>query len=380
MEPAEADPIRFIYNTTPSSKLLQGKSSIPAAFHYTPQERMQVQTIDYAPLTCSCEAVFNPFCEINFNQKTAKCCICGASTQLPTNYAQHIQPNKLPYEFMAQNSTIEFRSGSKLKDYRYSYLFVVDINIEEKELAAIKEELCGVVARLPDMYNVGLVTYGKNAHIYEFASKINTNYCVNGQKEYNTVQVMDLIGITVRNDPQSQSSDINKRFVVPLPEYRQALIARIKNLRPDGRIYVGERKHSCFGQALNIAISMAEVSVLSTRIVCLVGNPCTNGPGITIGSNFKEQMRSPEELSKGENILYFASAKKYYDSFIKRILAKQVVLDMFCFTCNEIGFTEMSDLFITSGGFVVMHEEFRDRIFRESFPKVPSIDSVDVPG
>ncbi len=32
----------------------------------------------------------------------------------------------------------------------------------------------------------------------------------------------------------------------------------------------------------------------------------------------------------------------------------------------------MSDLFVASGGFAVMHEEFRDRIFRESFPKVIS--------
>ena len=30
----------------------------------------------------------------------------------------------------------------------------------------------------------------------------------------------------------------------------------------------------------------------------------------------------------------------------------------------------MSDLFVASGGFAVMHEEFRDRIFRESFPKI----------
>ena len=75
-------------------------------------------------------------------------------------------------------------------------------------------------------------------------------------------------------------------------------------------------------------------------------------------------MRSPKELSEGENIQYFASAKKYYDSFIKKILSKNIVLDMFIFTCNEIGFTEMSDLFMASGGFVVMHEEFRDRILR----------------
>jgi len=66
----------------------------------------------------------------------------------------------------------------------------------------------------------------------------------------------------------------------------------------------------------------------------MVGNPCTVGPGLTISPNFKEQMRSPEELNKGENIKYFANAKKYYDSFIKRVLAKQIIMDIFIFTCN----------------------------------------------
>jgi hypothetical protein len=60
---------------------------------------------------------------------------------------------------------------------------------------------------------------------------------------------------------------------------------------------------------------------------------------MTIGPNFKEQMRSPEELSRGENILHFATAKKYYDSFIKRIINRQIILDIFIFTCNEVGFT-----------------------------------------
>ena len=181
---------------------------------------------------------------------------------------------------------------------------------------------------------------------------------------------MNLIGITIKNDIISQSSDIVKRFIVPLTEYRTSLINRVKNLRVQNHIYVNERKHSCFGQALNIAVSMAEVSTLSTRVVYLVGNPCTIGPGITITTNFKTQMRSPKELSKGQNIQHFALAKKYYDSFLKRIINKNIIMDMFIFTCNQIGFTEMSDLFLTSGGVVVMHEQFRDRIFRESFPKV----------
>ena len=60
-------------------------------------------------------------------------------------------------------------------------------------------------------------------------------------------------------------------------------------------------------------------------------------------------------MSEGQNIKYFASAKNYYDSFTKRVIASNIVLDIFIFTLNEIGFSEMSDLFVTSGGFVVMH-------------------------
>ena len=101
---------------------------------------------------------------------------------------------------------------------------------------------------------------------------------------------------------------------------------------------------------------MAEVATIMTRIVNLVGNPCTVGPGMTIGTDWKEQMRSPKELSEGQNIKYFVAAKKYYDSFTKRVIAKNIILDMFIFTLNETGFSEMSDLFVTSGGFVVMHE------------------------
>lgn len=49
---------------------------------------------------------------------------------------------------------------------------------------------------------------------------------------------MDLIGILVKNDPQSQSSDIVKRFIVPVSEYRAILTKRIRNLRPENQISV----------------------------------------------------------------------------------------------------------------------------------------------
>jgi hypothetical protein len=40
-EDQQEDPIRFIYNVTPNTKILQGKSAIPAAFHYTPLSKLK---------------------------------------------------------------------------------------------------------------------------------------------------------------------------------------------------------------------------------------------------------------------------------------------------------------------------------------------------
>lgn len=83
---------------------------------------------------------------------------------------------------MAKNTTIEFKTGAKVSNYRSSYIFIVDVNVEEKELASIREQLAAVVEGLPETYHVGVVTYGKNVRVYELASRINTNYCINGTK------------------------------------------------------------------------------------------------------------------------------------------------------------------------------------------------------
>jgi hypothetical protein len=48
-----SNPLRFIYNHTPNTKILQGKSAIPPAFHYTPLADTNLAPINYIPLHCS---------------------------------------------------------------------------------------------------------------------------------------------------------------------------------------------------------------------------------------------------------------------------------------------------------------------------------------
>lgn len=91
------DSIRFIWNVTPSSKVQQARSIIHPAFHYTPLGSQAINKLEYTPLFCSCEAVLNKFCTIDFNLKTVRCCFCQSSTPLPQAYVQSISPKKLPY-------------------------------------------------------------------------------------------------------------------------------------------------------------------------------------------------------------------------------------------------------------------------------------------
>lgn len=97
--------MRFIWNRTPSSKVQQARSIIHPAFHYTPLAVANVTRLEYAPLTCACEAVLNKFCPIDYTKKAVECCFCNAINPLPPQYAKTIAPGKLPYELAPHIST-----------------------------------------------------------------------------------------------------------------------------------------------------------------------------------------------------------------------------------------------------------------------------------
>ena len=241
-------------------------------------------------------------------------------------------------------------------------------------MEAVKQSLVEVMSAIPanGSYFVGLITFNKNVHVYELASKINTVFCINGMKEYNNFEIMAMLGVAIKNDPTHKSYDVFKRYIIQIKNKADSdkIIRRIRDIKRDQTITVNERSPRATGQALNVALSIGEASIVSPRIVMTLGGPCTVGSGTVIGLSLKEMMRSPRDLSKGENIKYFAQAKKYYDSLCKKVINKKIIIDSFVFNLEEAGLAEMSELLTASGGFIVMHEEFSDRIFKESFRKV----------
>lgn len=105
---------------------------------------------------------------------------------------------------------------------------------------------------------------------------------------------MSLLGIYIKNDPNQKSIDILKKFIIPLNEKKdvEKIIRRVRDIKRDPNIYVSERNHRALGQAINVAICMAEAAYVPPRIVLMIGGPCTVGPGTVISPNLKELMRS----------------------------------------------------------------------------------------
>ena len=141
---------------------------------------------------------------------------------------------------------------------------------------------------------IGLMTFYKHVNVYELASKINTVFCINGMKEYKEADVMNILGLTGKEDPQGKTYEIFRRFIIQINNKAdiQKIIRRVRDIKKDQSITVNERSSRATGQAINVALTLAGAAPVPPRIVLTLGGPCTVGPGTVIGLSLKEMMRS----------------------------------------------------------------------------------------
>lgn len=56
-----------------------------------------------------------------------------------------------------------------------------------------------MLEKLPENINVGLITFHKHIYVYELALRITTMYSINGGAVYDLPQVMNILGIDIKN-------------------------------------------------------------------------------------------------------------------------------------------------------------------------------------
>lgn len=117
--------------------------------------------------------------------------------------------------------------------------------------------------------------------IYDFSENHHRFYSFNGNKDYSPIEIQDQLGIRSVSDPRHNATSVMNKYYVNISKHLNKLLACIEDLEHDKFPYQDKthRQQRATGCALNIALTVVDISGVSTRFALLQGGPCTIGPG-----------------------------------------------------------------------------------------------------
>ncbi|CAJ0577142.1 unnamed protein product, partial [Mesorhabditis spiculigera] len=416
------DGVQFSWNTWPHSRVDAQRLVIPLSCFFTPlkerpADQPQQPPLEYDPVLCSkaqCKSILNCYCMVDYRAKTWVCALCGNRNAFPAHYAA-ISEQNMPPELYPQFSTIEY-TLKKATTMPPIFLFVIDTCLTSEELKALKESIQTAMALLPAEAIVGLITYGRMVQLHELkVSGICRSYVFKGTKEVNPKQIRDILAMQIGGRgpggpqggapgamggapgmpggprpggppgpagagpmpmgpggaPGAPSMSFNK-FLQPISECDESINDLIDAVVVDRwPVPQGHRPLRATGAALSVAVTLLETCFPNTgaRIMNFIGGACTHGPGMVVGEELKNPIRSWHTI-KEDNANFMKKANKFYDSLAARVVKNGHVVDIYSCALDQTGLAEMKNLYNSTGGHVVMGDSFSSSLFKQTYQRV----------
>lgn len=102
------------------------------------------------------------------------------------------------------------------------------------------------------------------------------------------------------------------RFLLPVQQCEFQLTKALEQLQKDPWPVANDRRNlRCSGVALSVAVGLLETSFQNAggRIMLFAGGPATEGPGMVVGPELREPIRSHHDIDR-DNIKYYKKALK----------------------------------------------------------------------
>lgn len=102
------------------------------------------------------------------------------------------------------------------------------------------------------------------------------------------------------------------RFLLPVQQCEFQLTKTLEQLQKDPWPVSSDRRNlRCTGVALSVAVGLLESSFQNAggRIMLFAGGPATEGPGMVVGPELREPIRSHHDIDR-DNIKYYKKALK----------------------------------------------------------------------
>lgn len=382
--------IRFSWNAWPSSRIETTRLVVPLGCLFTPlKERLDLPPIQYDPVLCTrptCKAILNPLCQVDYRAKLWVCNFCFQRNPFPPQYAA-ISEHHQPAELIPQFTTIEY-TISRATCLPPIFLFVVDTCTDDEELTALKESLQMSLSLLPPNALIGLITYGRMVQVHELGCEgCSKSYVFRGTKDLTAKQIQDMLGIGKYHHQQQQPQQPRgpggqpippaNRFLQPVHKCDMSLTDLLGELQRDPwPVSSGKRPLRSTGVALSIAVGLLECTYPNTgaRIMLFVGGSCTQGPGMVVGDELKQTIRSHHDVDK-DNCKFMKKAIKHYESLASRASASGHIIDIYSCALDQTGLHEMKFCPNLTGGHIVMGDSFNSTLFKQTFQRVFATDS-----
>lgn len=127
----------------------------------------------------------------------------------------------------------------------------------------------------------------------------------------------------------SQMMSSPARFLLPVQQCEYQLTNALEQLQKDPWPVANDKRSlRCTGVALSVAVGLLETSFQNAggRIMLFAGGPATEGPGLVVGPELREPIRSHHDIDR-DNIKYYKKALKvgFPRAVNKTLLTKQVL-------------------------------------------------------
>ncbi|ANB12274.1 GTPase-activating protein SEC23 [Sugiyamaella lignohabitans] len=203
----------------------------------------------------------------------------------------------------------------------------------------------------------------------------NKSYVFRGNKDYTAKGVQEMLGLA---PPRPQGGVNNagpppfSRFLLPLQQCEFQLTNIIEQLEKDPWPVASDRRPvRCSGVALSVAVSLLEQSFPNSgaRIMFFAGGPPTEGPGMVVGPELREPIRSHHDIER-DSAKHYKKAVKFYEALAKRTALNGHAVDIFAGCYDQIGMQEMKSLPNSTGGVMILTDAFSTSIFKQSIQRI----------
>ncbi|GAA6049661.1 hypothetical protein JCM3770_005058 [Rhodotorula araucariae] len=383
----DRDGVRLSWNVWAGSRIEATRTVVPIGALYTPlKERPDLPPVLYEPVTCKapCRAILNPYCQIDVRGKLWICPFCLQRNAFPPHY-KDISSSNLPAELIPKYTTIEY-TLARPAQIPPIFLFVVDTCLEDDDLKALKDSIIVSLSLLPPHALVGLITYGTMTQVHELGySECPKSFVFRGTKEYTTKSIVEMLGLappTRQGGPGAPGAPPANvpppalsgaaRFLLPVSQCEFSLTAVLENLQRDPWPVASDRRaQRCTGVAMSVAVGLLETTFPNTgaRIMLFAGGPATEGPGMVVGVELREPIRSHHDIER-DNVKYFKRATKFYEALARRAAQNGHAIDLFMGCLDQVGLHEMKSLANCTNGYMILADSFNMSLFKQSFHRV----------